>query len=104
MGATAAVAHPTDEILQSYGLGKLDDVSSQSVSKHLEGCDSCQRRVAGLSSDDFLGRLRSAGVRVGKSTSGWSPSSASSSGQTPWPSIAAPDRYLASGTGRSPGL
>jgi serine/threonine protein kinase len=57
MGATAAV-HPTDQTLQSYGLGKLDDVSSQSVSKHLEGCESCQRRVADLSSDSFLGRLR----------------------------------------------
>jgi len=29
MGATAAV-HPTDPILQAYGLGKLDDVSSES--------------------------------------------------------------------------
>ncbi len=36
MGATAAV-HPADPILQAYGLGKLDDVSSASVSKHLEG-------------------------------------------------------------------
>ena len=60
MGATAAV-HPADPILQAYGLGKLDDVSSESVSKHLEGCDSCQRRVAELSSDDFLGRLQKAG-------------------------------------------
>ena len=59
MGATAAV-HPTDPTLQAYGLGKLDDVSSGSVSKHLESCDSCQRRVAELSSDDFLGRLRNA--------------------------------------------
>jgi hypothetical protein len=37
MGATAA-AHPADPILQAYGLGKLDDVSSASVSKHLEQC------------------------------------------------------------------
>ena len=57
MGANAVV-HPTDPMLQAYGLGKLDDVSSDSVSKHLKGCDSCQRRVAHLSSDDFLGRLR----------------------------------------------
>ena len=35
MGATAAV-HPADPILQVYGLGKLDDVSSASVSKHIE--------------------------------------------------------------------
>ena len=62
MGATAAV-HPTDQTLQSYGLGKLDDALSQSVSKHLEGCDSCQRRVAEISSDSFLGRLCGAQAR-----------------------------------------
>ena len=32
MGATAAV-HPADPTLQAYGLGKLDEVSSESVSK-----------------------------------------------------------------------
>ena len=78
MGATAAV-HPADPILQAYGLGKLDDVSSVSVSKHLEGCDSCQRRVAELSSDDFLGRLQKARVMPDKAPFGWSPSAASSS-------------------------
>jgi serine/threonine protein kinase len=62
MGATAAI-HPTDQVLQSYGLGKLDDVSSQSVSKHLEGCESCQRRVAEISSDSFIGRLCGAQAR-----------------------------------------
>ena len=65
MGATAAV-HPTDPILQAYGLGKLDDVSSASVSKHLEACDSCQRRVAELSSDDFLGRLQTGPGQAGQ--------------------------------------
>jgi serine/threonine protein kinase len=91
---TTATAHPTDEILRSYGLGKLGDVSSTSVSKHLEACDSCRRRVAELSSDDFLGRLRGAGVMVAKSTSGWSPSSASTSGQTPWPGMPPPTDTL----------
>ena len=84
MGATAAI-HPTDPILQAYGLGKLDDVSSRSVSKHLDGCDSCQRRVAELSSDDFLGRLQQARVMPDKSASGWSPSAASSSEAAPGP-------------------
>jgi serine/threonine protein kinase len=56
----AAAAHPTDRTLRSYGLGKLDDALSESVSKHLEVCASCQRRVAELSSDSFLGRLRGA--------------------------------------------
>jgi anti-sigma factor RsiW len=64
---TAGADHPNDQILQSYGLGKLDDASSDSVSKHLENCDPCQRRVAELSSDEFLGRLRNAQVKPGKS-------------------------------------
>ena len=78
MGATAAV-HPADPILQAFGLGKLDDASSASVSKHLERCDSCQRRVAELSSDEFLGRLQQAGVRPDKAASGWVPSATMSS-------------------------
>jgi serine/threonine protein kinase len=56
MGATAAV-HPTDPILQSFGLGKLDEASSALVGKHLETCESCRRRVAELSSDDSPGWL-----------------------------------------------
>ena len=59
MGATAAV-HPSDQTLQSYGLGKLDDASAESVNRHLDSCSDCQRRVAELSSDSFLGRLQDA--------------------------------------------
>jgi len=59
MGATAAV-HPTDQMLRSFGLGGLDDASAESVNKHLEGCAACQRRVAEMSSDRFLVRLRDA--------------------------------------------
>ena len=61
----AAAAHPTDQTLEAYGLGKLDDSLAESVSKHLEVCPSCQIRVADLSSDDFLGRLRMARIRRG---------------------------------------
>ena len=59
MGATAAV-HPTDETLHSYGLGRLDLASTESIDKHLEGCAACQRRVAEMSSDSFLDRPRDA--------------------------------------------
>jgi serine/threonine protein kinase len=55
MGATAAV-HPADQILQSYGLGKLDDFSAEAVSRHVEGCATCQRRITEMSSDSFLER------------------------------------------------
>src|SRR5580693_6341651 len=84
MGATAAV-HPADPILQAYGLGKLDDVSSASVIQHLERCDSCQRRVTELSSDEFLGRIQQAGVMPDRAASGWSPSSGSSTDGTARP-------------------
>ena len=69
MGASAAV-HPTDITLRAYGLGKLDDASFETVSKHLADCDSCQRSVAELTSDEFLGRLKKAEL---KSAAGWSP-------------------------------
>src|SRR5271163_4402150 len=64
MGATAAV-HPTDQILQSYGLGKLDDFTAEAVSRHLEGCATCQRRITEMSSDSFLDRLRNVQGRPG---------------------------------------
>jgi Domain of unknown function (DUF4159)/A-macroglobulin TED domain len=55
MGPSAA--HPTDQTLQSYGLGKLDDQASKVIRRHLEVCPDCVRRVAGLSSDRSVGRL-----------------------------------------------
>ena len=55
-----AVSHPTDQTLSSYGLGKLDDASAESVHKHLEECPDCRNRVAAISPDSFLGRLRGA--------------------------------------------
>src|SRR5208337_1366216 len=59
MGATAAV-HPTDQTLRSYGLGKLDDPTAESVNRHLESCADCRRRVAELTSDSFLNQLQKA--------------------------------------------
>ncbi len=59
MGATAAV-HPNDQTLQAYSLGKLDEASAESVNKHLSSCSECEGRVAGMSPDSFLGRLREA--------------------------------------------
>ncbi len=62
MGANDVV-HPSGQTLQSYGLGKLDDASAESVNNHLSSCPDCQRRVAEMSSDSFLGRLRGAHER-----------------------------------------
>ena len=58
-----AKLHPTDKTLNSYGLGKLDDASAEALNEHLESCPDCRRRVAELSADSFLGRLRDARAR-----------------------------------------
>ena len=50
--------HPDDRTLSDYGLGKLDDERASTVNAHLEGCPDCRQRVAGLTSDSFLGRFR----------------------------------------------
>jgi serine/threonine protein kinase len=54
------MSHPSDQTLQSYGLGKLDDPEAEAVDRHLEDCPDCRRRVGEMSSDSFLGRLRGA--------------------------------------------
>jgi len=60
--------HPTKQTLSSYGLGKLDDESTEAVNKHLEECPDCRKWVAEMSADSFLGRVRD--VQAGKSTFG----------------------------------
>src|ERR1700677_765420 len=57
MGAAAPV-HPTNQALQSYGLGKLDDALAESVERHLKSCSDCRRRVAEMAPGTFLHRLR----------------------------------------------
>ena len=60
--------HPSEQTLNSYGLGKLDDASAEAVDKHLEECPDCRKRVAEMSADSFLGRVRDA--QSGQSTFG----------------------------------
>ena len=62
--------HPTDQTLSSYGLGKLDDRSAEAVNEHLMDCSDCRKRVAEMSADSFLQRVRDAQKPSGKSTSG----------------------------------
>ena len=52
--------HPTDQTLNSYGLGKLDDRLAEAVNKHMEQCQACRKRVAEMSADSFLDRVRKA--------------------------------------------
>ena len=55
-----ASPHPTDQTLSSYGLGKLADGPAELVNEHLERCPECRERVAEMSADSFLGRVRDA--------------------------------------------
>ncbi len=55
--------HPTDHALRAYGVGKLYGTLAESVRSHLSGCGECRQRVAELSADTFLGRLRDAHAR-----------------------------------------
>ena len=49
-------AHPTDQVLHSYGRGQLDGGAADSVSAHVEICPACRRRVAEICSDGTPGR------------------------------------------------
>ncbi len=56
----APSSHPTEQTLSSFGLGKLDDRLAKVVNQHLEQCPDCRQRVAEMSADSFLGRVRDA--------------------------------------------
>ena len=56
----ATSGHPTRQVLISFGLGKLDDGLAEAVQQHLESCLDCQKQIAELSADSFLGRVREA--------------------------------------------
>jgi anti-sigma factor RsiW len=81
--------HPADQTLSAYGLGKLDDAAAEWVNQHLESCPACRRRVAELSADSFLGRLRDAqaqpesGALLISSTAGLSMLASNASPQAP---------------------
>jgi hypothetical protein len=44
---TPAIVRPSDQTLQSYGLGKLDDVQSEAVGKRIEECAAYRDRGGG---------------------------------------------------------
>jgi serine/threonine protein kinase/WD40 repeat protein len=52
------LACPPESMLSDFGLGKLDAANAETVSQHLETCDDCRQRVANLSGDSFVNRLR----------------------------------------------
>ncbi len=52
--------HPSEQMLQAFGNGQLDGASAEAVSTHLDECEDCLLRVAGISSDGFLEAFRRA--------------------------------------------
>ena len=55
-----ATQHPTDQTLIAYGLGKLDDRADADVNRAFGAVPECRKRVAEMSADSFLGRVRDA--------------------------------------------
>ena len=62
--------HPAREVLEAFGLGKLDDASATEVGHHLETCVDCTRQVAEVSSDSLIDQLRKANRSDGTPASG----------------------------------
>ncbi len=52
--------HPPDQVLRAFGNGQLDPASTEAVSTHLDECEECLQKVAGISSDGFLNAFRNA--------------------------------------------
>lgn len=51
-------AHPSDHLLQAYGLGKLAPNEVQQLEKHLNGCNTCIQKLSQVGNDSFLQLLR----------------------------------------------
>jgi hypothetical protein len=60
--STEPDSHPPAEVLRQFGLGKLTG-DSLPILDHLEQCAACRERVAALSGDSFLDRMRAAAGR-----------------------------------------
>jgi serine/threonine protein kinase len=90
--------HPTDQILDAFGLGKLDERASEAISQHLESCSTCRRRVAEVTADTFLDQIRGAKTASYPSTPSDSPVPESTSLETgpasPTSSTSGPPSHL----------
>ena len=53
-------AHPSVEVLRTFGLGQLDAAVAATVEEHLSRCEACCRTVAAGGSDTFIELLRNA--------------------------------------------
>lgn len=75
--------HQNLELLQAYGLGKVDGRAAETIASHLETCVECRRLVAEVPADRFVSQLQQVGADLYGPTalSGANGSSADSAAQ-----------------------
>ena len=56
--------HPTSDVLQAFGLGKVSGPAADTIAAHLTTCVDCRRAVASLSADSFVDRIQAADVEA----------------------------------------
>jgi hypothetical protein len=56
--STARETHPSDDVLELYSLGRMDEGQSAPVEEHLLVCEACRRRVEEF--DEFTAAMRAA--------------------------------------------
>jgi serine/threonine protein kinase len=98
----ASSLHPTEQILNSYGMGKLADGLAKAVHQHLEQCPNCRKRVAEMSADYFSKRVRDAQNSSGKSAFGLSTTAGVLSAGSPNASAPPPAGTLPPGLANHP--
>src|SRR5437773_607524 len=63
MNMNRTQSHPDRERLSAYGLGRLDDVESGDVGRHLAVCERCRRVVEELPADPIMQLLQASYAR-----------------------------------------
>lgn len=56
--------HRNLELLQAYGLGKVDGRALETIASHLETCVECRRLVADVPADSFVSQLQEVGAEL----------------------------------------
>src|SRR4029079_8193214 len=55
-------AHPSDAILKAFGQGRLSPDEADQLAPHIEACDHCEAKLAGVGDDSFTELLRATAV------------------------------------------
>ncbi len=93
-----ATTHPSVQELSDFGLGRLPEAAAATVADHLETCPACQKAVADLPPDSFLGKVRAsrpnpASVAAGRPETAHAPDSAAAPPEGLPPELASYAKY-----------